>query len=260
MAALKPYMTELLAKGKREDGRKPFDYRDIKIETGIIARANGSARVLIGKTEVLVGVKLDVGEPFPDSPESGILMVNSELLPLASPNFEFGPPSKDSVELSRVIDRGIRECHAIDLDKLCIKPKEKVWMIFIDIYPINDDGNLLDAGALGAIAALKTALLPKYDEDEEKVLYKEITKTKLPIQKIPILTTFGKLSGNLFIDATMREEKELDARLSIATTEDGIASAMQKGGVGTLTAEEVIELTEKAAELGKKLRKLIPSK
>src|SRR3989338_6019489 len=217
MAMLKPYMTELLAKGKREDGRKPFDYRDIKIETGIIARANGSARVLIGKTEVLVGVKLDVGVPFPDSPESGVLMVNAELLPLASPSFEFGPPSKDSIELSRVIDRGIRECHAIDLDKLCIKP-------------------------------------------EEKVLHKELTKTKLPVQKIPVLTTFGKLSGNLFVDATMREEKEVDARLSIATIEDGTASAMQKGGSGPLTAEEVIELTEKAVELGKKLRKLIPSK
>ena len=260
MAILKPYFTDLLTKDKREDGRKLFEYRDVVIETGAIERANGSARVKIGNTEVLVGVKLDVGTPFPDSPESGILMVNAELLPLASPHFEFGPPSKDAVELARVIDRGIRESHAVDLDKLCIKQKEKVWMVFVDIYPINDDGNLFDAGALGAIAALKTAILPKYDEDEEKVLHKELTKTKLPIQQIPILTTFAKLNGKIFVDTTMREEKEIDARLSIATIDDETTSAMQKGGVGTFTAKEILELTEKAAELAKKLRKLIPSK
>lgn len=260
MAMLRTYFTNLLTKEKREDGRKLFDYRDIVIETGAIERANGSARVKIGNTEVLVGVKLDVGTPFPDSPESGVLMVNAELLPLASPHFEFGPPSKTAVELSRVIDRGIRESHAIDLDKLCIVPKEKVWMIFVDIYPLNDDGNLLDAGALGAIAALKTALLPKYDEKEGRVIYKELTKTKLPLQQIPILITFAKLNGKIFVDTTMREENEMDARLSIAILEDGTASAMQKGGVGTFTAEEIIELTEKAIELSKKLRKLVPSK
>ena len=37
-----------------------------------------------------------------------------------------------------------------------------------DIYSINDDGNLLDAANLGAIAALKTAKMPKYDSKEEK--------------------------------------------------------------------------------------------
>jgi len=257
---LKQYFIELLEKDKREDGRKPFEYRDVSVETGVIARANGSARVKIGNTEVLVGVKLDVGTPFPDGPESGILMVNAELLPLANPNFEFGPPSKDSVELSRVIDRGIRECHAIDLDKLCIKAKEKVWMVFVDIYPINDDGNLLDAGALGAIAALKTTMLPKYDEKEEKVIHKELTKTKLPLVHSPVMTTFGKIGNNKFADSTMREEKAIETRLSIVTTEDGNVSAMQKGGAGMFTADDVIELIEKSAELGKKLRKLVPSK
>ena len=253
-------IAEGLSQGKRFDMRDVDEFRDIKIELGVSKKAEGSAKVRIGKTEVWVGVKLDLAEPYPDSPDKGNLIVTAELLPMSHGKYEYGPPKFEAVEIGRLVDRGIRESKYIQLDKLCIKEGEKVWNIFIDVYSINDDGNLLDAGALGAIAALKTTLLPKYDEDEEKVLHKELTKTKLPVQKIPVLTTFGKLSGNLFVDATMREEKEVDARLSIATIEDGTASAMQKGGSGPLTAEEVIELTEKAVELGKKLRKLIPSK
>ena len=97
-----------------------------------------------------------------------------------------------------------------------------------------------------------------YLKDNLKMI--ELTKTKLPIQQIPILTTFAKLNGKIFVDTTMREEKEIDARLSIATIDDETTSAMQKGGVGTFTVKEILELTEKAAELAKKLRKLIPSK
>ncbi|MGW8289540.1 MAG: exosome complex protein Rrp42, partial [Candidatus Bathyarchaeia archaeon] len=111
----KKRIIELLESGKRTDGRGPTDYRDIKIESGVIERAEGSARVLLGKTEVIVGVKISTGTPFPDVPDTGVLTVNAELVPLASPDFEPGPPGEDAVELARVVDRGIRESKAIDL-------------------------------------------------------------------------------------------------------------------------------------------------
>jgi len=254
---LKPFMAALLAKQMREDGRGVFDYRPIEIEVNPIPRANGSARVKIGATEVLVGVKMDVAKPFPDTPDEGVLMVNAELSPLANPEFESGPPGPAAVELARVVDRGIRESHAIDVEKLCIVPKEKVWMIFVDIYPMNDDGNLLDAAALAAMIALKKAVIPKYDEKEGQVLHKELTKEKLPMKALPMLTTFGKINGSIFVDPTRREEKALDSRLSIATLEDGTVSAMQKGGFGTFTQKEIAELLELSAEKGKELRKFL---
>ncbi|UCE44541.1 MAG: RNA-binding protein, partial [Candidatus Bathyarchaeota archaeon] len=85
-------IAELIAKGKRLDGREITDYREVKIEKGFVERAEGSARVRLGKTEVLVGVKIGLGEPFADVPNKGVLTVNSELVPLASPTFEPGPP------------------------------------------------------------------------------------------------------------------------------------------------------------------------
>jgi exosome complex component RRP42 len=148
------YALELIMKGKRMDERKFEDFREIKIEKDIIEKAEGSARVKIGETEVIVGIKLNTGEPFPDTPEEGILIVNAEFTPLASPDFESGPPGENAVELARVVDRGIRESKCIEVEKLCITPKEKVWMMFVDIHIINDQGNLLDAAALAAIVAL----------------------------------------------------------------------------------------------------------
>ena len=58
----------LIVNGKREDGRLLDEYRDISIETDVISKAEGSARVKIGGTQVLVGVKPQIGSPFPDTP------------------------------------------------------------------------------------------------------------------------------------------------------------------------------------------------
>lgn len=257
MKTLKPYLSALLGKQMREDNRGVYDYRDIQVEVNPVARANGSARVRIGATEVLVGVKMNVDKPFPDTPDEGVLIANAELSPLANAEYESGPPGPAAIELARVVDRGIRESHAIDFEKLCIRPKEKVWVVFLDIYPINDDGNLFDAASLAAMIALKHAVLPKYDEKEDKVLYKELTKEKLPMRVQPLLTTFAKINGSTFIDPTKREEKAMDARLSVATLEDGQISAMQKGGAGTFTQKEILDLIELAIEKGKELRKLL---
>lgn len=254
---IKPYLSALLQKGMREDGRGLLDYREISIENNPITRACGSARIKIGETEVLVGVKMGVDKPFPDSPDEGILIVNAELPPLANPVFESGPPSPAAIELARVVDRGIRESGAVNFSKLCITPKEKVWVLFIDVYPLNDDGNLLDAAALGAIAALKNAVMPRYDEDEEKVLFEELTKEKLPMEQTPILITFAKMNGTIFVDSSKREENMADTRLSIATLENETMSAMQKGGTGTFTHDEILQIFDYAVELGSKLRKLL---
>src|SRR3989344_7494439 len=109
MAVDSELIRKMIERGKRLDHR-PFDqYREMTIEAGIISSAEGSARVKLGNTEVIVGVKLGVGTPFPDTQDEGVLMVTAELLPLAHPDFESGPPGEDAIELARVVDRAIRE-------------------------------------------------------------------------------------------------------------------------------------------------------
>ena len=163
---------QLIEKGKRLDERGVGDHREIKIEQGLIERAEGSARVLLGKTEVLVGVKVETGTPFPDTPDDGVLTVNAELVPLASPSFEPGPPDENSIELARVVDRGIRESKAIDTEKLVIEAGKKVFVVFVDIYVLNHDGNLIDASALAAVAALLNTKMPNYEIEDGEVKIK----------------------------------------------------------------------------------------
>ena len=247
---IKKYLEE----GKRFDGRKPDEFREIIIQQGVSKNAEGSVRVKIGKTEVVVGVKLDVAEPYPDSPNKGNLMVTAELLPLSSPRFESGPPKFPAIELGRLVDRAIRESKFIDFEKLCIKEGEKVWSVFIDIYSINDEGNLIDAATIGAIAALKMTKMPKYDEKEGKVLYDEDTGKKIPLTKdIPICITAHKIGPTIIVDPTLEEEDVSEAKITIGATPEGIISSMQKGSPSELSVEEVHEMLDMTEKIRKKV-------
>jgi len=242
-------ISQYLEQGKRFDGRGPLDFREIEIETGISKRAEGSARVKIGKTEVIVGVKMDVVEPYPDSADRGNLIVSAELLPLSSGRFESGPPKFPAIEIGRLTDRAIRESKFIQMEKLCIKEGEKVWAVYIDIYSLNDDGNLIDAAELGAIAALKTSRMPKYDEETGKVVYGEFTDKKIPVQKeIPITITAHKIGNSWIVDPTLEEEDVSEARVTIGATPEGVISSIQKGEPGEIDIvefENLVDFTEK---------------
>ena len=83
--AMKQHLIKALTKGARYDGRKLDQLREVKVEYGVSANAEGSAKVTMGDTVVLAGVKLALDKPYPDTPEQGNLMVNSELTPLSNP-------------------------------------------------------------------------------------------------------------------------------------------------------------------------------
>lgn len=249
-------IAQLMSKGMRLDGRGLIDFREVKLEVGVIEKAEGSARVLLGKTEVLVGVKIETGEPFPDTPNEGVLTVNAELVPLASPSFEPGPPDENSIELARVVDRGLRESKSINLEKLCLEPGKKVVVVFIDVYVLNHDGNLIDASAIASLAALLNTKMPKFEVEDGEV------KTKsgyipLPVQNYPIAVTFAKINDKLAVDPWLEEEQVMDARLTMTIEKDGKICAIQKGGTGTFNIEQIMEVAKIAAEKASEIRKTV---
>jgi len=249
-------IANLVSKGKRLDGRGLTDYREIQLEVGVVERAEGSARVRLGKTEVLVGIKVEVGEPFADVPNEGVLTVNAELVPLASPTFEPGPPDENSIELARVVDRGIRESKAIALEDLCIIPGKKVFIVFIDIYVLNHDGNLIDASALAALAALLNAKMPNYEVKDGEVVIKP-GYTQLPMRNHPVAVTLAKINDKLLADPWLEEENVMDARLTITTEKDGKICAIQKGGYSHFTMQQILEAAKLAREKADELRKIV---
>ena len=249
---LKQSIISYLNAGQRIDGRKPDEWRDIEVKLGISKKAEGSCSVKLGKCEVYAGVKLQVVEPYPDSADKGTMMVSAEFSPLASEEFETGPPRINSIELARVIDRGIRESGFIDFKKLCIKEGKKAWSVMVDLQPMNADGNLLDVAGLAALIALGQAVMPIYDEVEDKVDY-ENHKGALPLVKeaMSFNTTFFKVGDAIIVDPTDEEEKVADYRISIAAASNKgkpVITAMQKGGAIAISPEDIdkiLELMEK---------------
>jgi len=243
----KERLKAMFAEGKRFDGRKLDELRDIEIETDISNKAEGSARVRLGKTEVIVGVKLGPGEPYADSPGKGNIMVSAELLPIASPRFQAGPPDFNGIELPRLVDRAIRESKMIDLDKLCIKEGEKVWTVFIDIYPINDDGNLIDAANIAALVALKIAKVPEMTK-EGKVDHHKEAKDKLPLSKdiVPVSFSFFKLGNSIIVDPTREEAEACEARITFGLSKSKdkyLINSCQKKGEAYFTGEELARMS-----------------
>lgn len=247
------FIGRLIENGRRIDGRTFDDIREIVIQNNMVeSKAEGSAFVKLGNTEVLCGIKVEPGTPFPDRPNEGVMMTGAELVPIAAPDFEMGRPGEDAIELARVVDRGIRESHMIDLEKLVIAEGEKVWIVYIDMHVLNHDGNLIDASTLAAVSALKNTFVPKF-EDEKVVREKG---KALPLKCLPISFTFAKIGAGTVLDPILDEEFAMDSRLTI-TVSDKSLNAMQKGGNGALKSQEISEMAAKALEKYAKVKKLI---
>jgi exosome complex component RRP42 len=251
MADLKrDHIAKLLSKGVRADGRKFDEMRQLNIQTNYIRSAEGSARVQLGNTDVVVGIKLMVGAPFGDTPNTGVLTTNAELIPMASETFESGPPDRESIEISRVVDRGIREGHAVDMTKLCIEPGKEVWIMFLDVHVIDYDGNLFDAANIGANAALKTAVVPAKRAGKGE-------DYPMPVQHTPISLTAVKIGEHILVDPTHDEERVADARLTVTILENGNLCAMQKGLSGSFNMDEVFRIIDMSKKLGAEVRSKI---
>ncbi len=253
---LKTHLEEAFAKNIRTDGRKLLEFRNITIDRGVSSTAHGSARVRAGNAEIIAGVKIDVGTPYPDTPDEGALMVNAEFLAMSHRKHEGGRPGIDSIETARVIDRTIRESKSIDVKKLCLIPGEKILMVSVDIVPIAYDGNMIDLGTIAAMAALQDARIPTVHEDGS-VDYENLTENPVPLSHLPIAVTVFKYDDMLVVDPTEVEERYYDARLTVGTLDDGTPCALQKGGSASFTVEEIEEIISLAQKKGDELRGLL---
>ena len=249
----KETVKSLLKEGRRMDGRAIDEYRPITVEKNVISSAESSARVKLGGSQVLVGVKVDLSNPFRDKPNEGTLTTSADLLPLASPTFEVGPPRVEAIGLARIIDRGIRSSEAIDLKALYIN-EEKVWGVYIDIYALDHDGNLVDAAGLAAVAALSDLKLPKYED--EKVLRGPEHYTPLKLKEIPTYCTYSKIGGNIISDANYLEELATDTRLTIASN-DSEVFAFQKNGSGSFSRQEIMDMVDRSFGKRQELKKYV---
>jgi exosome complex component RRP42 len=249
----KQQMWEAISKGKRLDGRNLDDIRPLEIELDIIRKANGSAKVKLGNSEVIAGVKIETGEPFEGLENKGALIVSAEVLPTASPYIEPGPPDEETVELARVVDRGIRESEMINLDKLVLVPGKIVYTIFVDCSVINADGNLFDATSYAVVLALASSKVPIFEMQDGKVVHTGNNQDP-PITTIPISITAIRIGEAVILDPTSEEEACMNARITITTNSNGDFTAIQKGSTGAFTVRQIKKAAETARIKGEEVR------
>lgn len=248
----KSNVRNLLENNERIDRRGMLDYRPIEITKNYINTGEGSALVKLGHTKALSVIKFDVVTPFPDKPEDGVISTNSEMLALSSERFESGPPNERSIELARVVDRGIRSAEIIDTKAMNLG-EGKVLGLFIDLYLLDYDGNYLDASALATMVALRNTMVPKYEDGK---LIRENMKDKLKLKGDVFMNTFVKINDNILLDPILDEEVAMDCRLSVGIYEDQICS-LQKNGRGALKRSEFEHMIDVSLEKYKELKRII---
>lgn len=241
----------LLKSGKRIDGRELLEYREMDIQKGVIENAEGSALAKIGKTQVLAAIKFDISTPYSDRPDEGTMISSAEFLQLAHPTFESGPPGEDAIELARIVDRGIRSAEILDFKSFFIE-EGKALTLYLDLYIIDNSGNLIDTAGLAAAAALTDTKIPKVENG--KIIRGEYSKELNP-KTLPVPNTFVKIGNHWLLDSLIEEEYVSDTRITITTTEDHVCS-MQKGH-GKLTKEELLNNINISFNIGKDIRKML---
>jgi exosome complex component RRP42 len=252
----KQQMWEAISKGKRLDGRNLDEIRPIEAEVNVIRKANGSSKVNLGNSEVVAGVKVETGRPFEGLENKGALILSAEILPTASPYIEPGPPDEETIELARVVDRGIRESEMIDLDKLVLVPGEIVYTIFVDCSIINADGNLFDATSYAVVSALISSKIPIFKVQDGKVIDSGDVQEP-PLTTIPISITAARVGDTVILDPTAEEEACMDARITITTNSNSDFTAVQKGSTGAFTLEQLKKTAEAARIKGIEVRSKI---
>jgi len=253
--AERKFLEEGVAQGIRNDGRGNVDYRHFVLETGILTQTNGSARLRLSNTDVLVGIKLETGEPLPDTPDQGRVQVSVECCPSASPEFEGKGGDALNLELARVLERILNNNSSIDLKKLCILPGKLCWILYADAMVLDSGGNLFDAISIATRAALYNTAVPIVEVDLAHMQFEVVDEgyNKLEIDKVPVCITFTKIGPKYVVDASLEEELCMDVRITFAVNKAGNICTIQKGGQGGVDPKSLDEMLQAAGQMGKQI-------
>ncbi|PSC74884.1 exosome complex component RRP45A isoform X1 [Micractinium conductrix] len=253
------FILKALKEGQRIDGRTPYELRHARFT---FALDDSSAAVQLGGTRCLAVVTATLDAPFGDRPSEGTLRFNVEFSPMASPAFEPGRPGEDAIEVARLVERGLRETRAVDLEALVVLAGRKVWHLRVDVHVLDHQGNLADACGLAALAALMafrrpdvTGITVHPPEQREPV--------PLSIHHLPLPISFALFEEGelLLVDPSLKEEAAAAGKLTVTQNAFGELCSIQKidgCGLGSAQLMRCIRLAaQKVEEQTAALRKAL---
>lgn len=198
-------------KGFRADGRRLDQLRPIKLEVGILDKADGSAYVEQGKNKIMCAV-YGPREAHPKHialPDRAVIRCRYHMAPFSVDERKSPAPSRREMELSKVIRESLEPVVLADL-----YPRTTIDL-FVEV--LQSDGGSRCAGITGASLALADA--------------------GIPMTELVAACAVGKVQGQLALDLSDSEDKYGEADLPVAFAPNAnLVTLLQMDG--SLTTEE----------------------
>ena len=176
--------------GKRLDGRAHDELRKIKIEAGVLHRAEGSCYLEWGENKVMAAV-YGPREALPrhtQNPLRAIVNARYNMAAFSVDDRKRPGPDRRSREISKVISEA--------LEKVILLEKFPRASIDVNIEVLNAEAGTRCAGLTAAGVALADA--------------------GIPLKDIPVACAAGKIDGHVVLDLGKEEDNFGDADLPIA--------------------------------------------
>jgi ribonuclease PH len=216
----------------RIDQRNPAELRPVKVTTGYLVTAEGSALIEVGNTRVLCTASVEESvPPFLRNSGKGWVTAEYSMLPRATATrtpreVSKGRASGRTMEIQRLIGRSLRTI--IDLNALGERS------IILDCDVLQADGGTRTAAITGAYIALSIAI-------RQLVKYGVVKKN--PIRDFVAATSVGIVGGVPMLDLCYQEDSQADVDMNVVMTGSGRFVELQA------TAEKTAFDDDQMAEL-----------
>ncbi|MBU4536279.1 MAG: exosome complex exonuclease Rrp41 [Euryarchaeota archaeon] len=205
----------------REDGRAFDELRNLKIEAGVLERADGSAYLEFGGNKVLVAVygpKESFIRRF-QRPDRAYIRCRYNMAPFSVDDRKRPGPDRRSIEISKITAEALQP--AVILEKY----PRSVIEIFIEV--LEAEGGTRCAGITAASVALADAGIPMKD--------------------MVVACAAGKVDGQVVLDLSEVEDKDGQADVPVAILpRSGEVTLLQSdGNLTTAEFEKALDLAIK---------------
>jgi exosome complex component RRP41 len=210
--------------GTRVDGRRLDELRPIKIQAGVLERADGSAYIEWGNNKVYVAVygPREVHPRHDQSPSKAIVRCKYNMAPFSVDDRKRPGPDRRSQEISKVISEAFSA------------------VVFTDQFPrtaIDVFMEVVQADAGTRCAALTAAAVALADAG-------------IPMRDLVVAVASGKINGKIALDLNKPEDNfgEADCPMGIVPSTGEVVLLQMDGHLTRAEWEQALELNMAAAK------------
>ena len=247
----------------RPDHRTPSQFRDLKI-SHLTHSFNSPINVCLGQTQIFSQINAKLVSPKIERPSEGIISFQVDthhLKPMADFNSINESLNEFRISINSILEKCLKESHALDTNILCVIPGKIVYKIIIEINIIKNDGNVFDAAVIAALVSWLNFKIPFF-----RVKNGYDTFINLTTIHMPVCVTFGIFEKKdekveFVVDNTLEEESVMKGSVSICSNIFGEISYMKMDTEALIGVDEIQDLIgevdKHVLDIHKKIKKFV---